>query len=177
MAFDTKRTLLTTSINRDVPQEVVRRILDHDSPQMTAHYARLHDTTVRRHSEAARKVDMTGRNVTIDPASLLAETAWAKQCLGRATQALPNGFCGLPEQKACPHANACLTCPMFLTTVEFLPQHHQQRAEVVKIITAAETRDQARLAEMNRQVLSNLDRIITSLEDNHIASDEVADAG
>jgi len=31
----------TRLINRDVPQEVVRRILDHDSPQMTAHYARL----------------------------------------------------------------------------------------------------------------------------------------
>lgn len=43
-------------INRDVPQEVVRRILDHDSSQMTGHYARLHDTTVRRHWEAARKV-------------------------------------------------------------------------------------------------------------------------
>jgi len=27
-----------------VPQEVVRRILDHDSPQMTPHCARLHDT-------------------------------------------------------------------------------------------------------------------------------------
>ncbi|MEO3797844.1 tyrosine-type recombinase/integrase [Nonomuraea sp. B10E15] len=26
-------------LNRDVPQEVVRRILDHDSPQMTGHYA------------------------------------------------------------------------------------------------------------------------------------------
>ena len=34
-------------INQDVPQEVVRRILDHDSSQMTGHYARLHDTTVR----------------------------------------------------------------------------------------------------------------------------------
>jgi hypothetical protein len=55
-------------INRDVAHEVVRRILDHDSPQMTAHYAHLHDT-----------------------------------------QALPNGYCGLPRQRSCPHANACLT--------------------------------------------------------------------
>jgi hypothetical protein len=88
---------------------VVRRILDHDSPQMTAHYARLHDTTVRRHWEAARKVDITGEVVAIDPAGPLAEAAWAKQRLGRATQALPNGFCGLPVQKTCPHANAPLT--------------------------------------------------------------------
>ena len=103
------RTLLVTSFNRDVPQEVVRRILDHDSPQMTAHYARLHDTTVRRHWEAARKVDIAGALVAIDPAGPLAEAAWAKQRLGRATQALPNGFCGLPVQKTCPHANAPLT--------------------------------------------------------------------
>ncbi|WND56268.1 tyrosine-type recombinase/integrase [Mycolicibacterium vanbaalenii] len=41
-----RHTLGTRLINRDVPQEVVRRILDHDSPQMTAHYARMHDTTV-----------------------------------------------------------------------------------------------------------------------------------
>jgi hypothetical protein len=98
-----------TSFNRDVPQEVVRRILDHDSPQMTGHYARLHDTTVRRHWEAARKVDIYGRTVTLDPAGPLAEAAWAKQRLGRATQALPNGYCGLPVQQSCPHANALLT--------------------------------------------------------------------
>jgi hypothetical protein len=36
-------------INRDVPQDVVRRILDDESSEMTAHYARMHDTAVRRH--------------------------------------------------------------------------------------------------------------------------------
>ena len=102
-------TFGTRLINRDVPQEVVRRILDHDSPQMTSHYARLHDDTVRRHWEAARKVDITGRAVTFDPNGPLADAAWAKQRLARATQALPNGFCGLPVQKTCPHANALLT--------------------------------------------------------------------
>ena len=76
---------------------------------MTAHYARLHDTTVRRHWEAARKVDIAGHSVVIDPGGPVAEAAWAKHRLGRATQALPNGFCGLPVQKTCPHANALLT--------------------------------------------------------------------
>ncbi len=94
----------TRLINQDVPQEVVRRILDHDSAQMTAHYARLHDTTVRRHWEAARKVDSSGRPVVIDPDGPLADAAWANQRLGRATQALSNGYCGLPVQRSCPHA-------------------------------------------------------------------------
>ena len=143
--------------------------IKHDSPQMTAHYTRLHDTTVRRHWEAARKVDIAGQVVAIDPAGPLAEAAWAKQRLGRVTQALPNGFCGLPVQKTCPHANACLTCPMFVTTPEFLPQHHQQRQQVLQIMSAAAARGQLRLVEMNQQVLGNLDRIITALKDEDSA--------
>jgi integrase len=170
-----RHTLGTRLINRDVPQEVVRRILDHDSAEMTAHYARLHDTTVRRHWEAARKVDITGKTVLIDQDETLSDAAWAKQRLGRATQALPNGFCGLPVQKACPHANACLTCPMFLTTVEFLPHHRRQREEVVQLVKVAEARGQRRLVEMNRQVLANLDRIISGLEEDSTDT-EVPDA-
>jgi integrase len=173
-----RHTLGTKLINLDVPQEVVRRILDHDSAEMTGHYARLHDRTVRQHWEAARKVDIAGRRVVVDPDGPLAEASWAKQRLGRATQALPNGYCGLPVQQSCPHANACLTCPMFLTTPEFLPQHRDQRRQTVHIITAAEARGQSRLVEMNRQVLANLDRIIAALdEQTSDGNEEIADAG
>ena len=164
-----RHTLGTRLINHDVPQEIVRRILDHDSPQMTSHYARLHDDTVRRHWEAARKIDITGRTVTYESDGPLADAAWAKQRLARATQALPNGYCGLPLQRSCPHANACLTCPMFLTTSEFLPQHHAQRQQTLELITAAEARGHQRLVEMNRTVLSNLDTIIATLETSEAA--------
>ena len=143
---------------------------------MTAHYARLHDSTVRRHWEPARKVNAKGEQVALDPDGPLAEATWAKQRLGRATQALPNGFCGLPVQKTCPHANACLTCPMFVTTPEFLPQHRQHRQQVLQIISAAEARGQLRLVEMNQQVLGNLDRIITALETDADQQEATADA-
>jgi hypothetical protein len=53
---------------------------------------------------------------------------------------------------------------MFVTTPRFLPQHHQQRQQVIQIISAAEAGGQQRLAEMNRQVLGNLDQIIATLE-------------
>ncbi|GAA3820243.1 tyrosine-type recombinase/integrase [Streptomyces chiangmaiensis] len=161
-----RHTLGTRLINKDVPQEVVRQILDHTSAQMTAHYARLSDTTVRRHWEKARKVNAQGETVALDPAGPLAEAAWAKQRLSRATQALPNGYCGLPVVQSCPHANSCLTCPMFITTAEFLPQHREQRQQTLQIISAAEARGQKRLVEMNRQVADNLEKIITSLEDD-----------
>ena len=159
-----RHTLGTRLINLDVPQEVVRRILDHDSHQMTAHYARLSDTSIRRHWEAARKVNASGVEVILDPGGPLADAAWSNQRLGRVTQALPNGYCGLPVQKTCPHANACLSCPMFVTTAEFLPQHREHRTQVVQIISAAEARGQQRLVEMNAQVLGNLDRIIGALD-------------
>ena len=41
-----------------------------------------------------------------------------------------------------------------------------QRQQALQVISAAEARGQARLSEMNRQVLANLDRIITALHDN-----------
>jgi hypothetical protein len=169
-----RHSLGTRLINWDVPQEVVRKILDHDSPCMTSHYARLSDTTVRRHWEAARKVNARGETVTLDPEGPLADAAWTKQRVGRATQALPNGFCGLPLVKQCPHANACLTCPMFLTTPEFLPQHRQHRQQVLQIISAAEARGHTRQVEMNRQVADNLEKIITALENDEGEQPEAA---
>ena len=172
-----RHSLGTRLIKGDVPQEVVRRILDHDSHAMTSHYARLSDTTIRRHREQARKVNTAGQTVTLDPDGPLAEAAWAKQRIGRATQALPNGYCSLPLVKTCPHANACLTCPMFVTTAEFLPRHRDQYRQTLQIISAAEARGRTRQAGMNRQVADNLKKIITSLEaDNPEQPEAAADA-
>ena len=155
-------------------QHVVQKILDHDSPLMTAHYARLSDKTVREHWERARKVNAEGQPVQISPDGPLGDAAWAKQQLSRATQALPNGYCQLPLVKTCPHANSCLTCPMFVTTAEFLPQHHAQRQATLQIITAAEAAGHARVAEMNRQVAGNLDKIIATLESEEPGDKETA---
>jgi len=54
---------------------------------------------------------------------------------------------------------------MFVTTADFLPQHHTHRQQTLQIITTAEANGHARVAEMNRQVAGNLDKIITALED------------
>ena len=62
------------------------------------------------------------------------------------------------------HANACLTCPMFLTTATHLPAHREHRAQVIELITRAEAQGRTRVAQMNQDVLSNLESIITALE-------------
>ena len=169
-----RHTLGTILINRDVPQHVVQKILDHDSAEMTAHYARLSDKTVREHWERARKVNAEGKPVQISPDGPLGDAAWSKQRLSRATQALPNGYCELPLVRTCPHANSCLTCPMFVTSEEFLPQHHAHRQQTLQIISAAEANGQARVAEMNRQVAGNLDKIIAALETDDSEKRETA---
>jgi site-specific recombinase XerD len=175
-----RHTFATRLINRDVPQEVVRILLDHDSHQMTAHYARLHDQTIRQHWQRARKVNSKGQQVTLDPTGPLAEASWMQHRLGLATQALPNGYCGLPVQQTCPHANACLTCPVFITTPEFLDQHRRHREQTRQLLAAATANGQLRLVKMNQQVLGNLDRIVTALEtadDAQAKAEEAADAG
>ena len=65
---------------------------------------------------------------------------------------------------------------MFVTTAEFLPQHHAQRKQTLQIITAAEASGQALVAEMNRQVAGNLDKIIASLEDGGEGKETAAGA-
>jgi integrase len=159
-----RHTFACRLINRDVPQEVVRVLLDHDSHRMTSHYAKITDQTVRRHWEQATKVNIKGEHVALDPDGPLAQAQWAKTRYDMATQTLPNGYCGLPVQKSCPHANACLTCPVFLSGPEFLPELRQQRHRTLPLIEASTGKGQTRIAEMNQQVLANLDKMIREIE-------------
>ncbi len=169
-----RHTFGTRLVNRDVPLEVIRILLDHESTEMTAYYARISDDTVRRHWEDGTRVNINGERVTIGPGGPLAQAQWAKTRYGMATQTLPNGWCGLPIQKRCPHANACLTCPVFLTGPEFLPELRQQRHRTLTLIDISQNNGQTRLAEMNTQVLANLDRMIGEIDKD--ASTGTADA-
>ncbi len=161
-----RHTFGTRLNEQGCPQEVIQRLLDHGSPQMTAHYARTKDKRVRQEWEKARKVGADGQVVTLDPAHPLNDAMWANNRLGRATMALPNGYCGLPLTQTCETANQCLDCPMFLTTKEFLPQHRQQRSDTARLIATAEGNGQFRMVQTNTTVLDKLDRIISTLQDD-----------
>ncbi|WUW01311.1 hypothetical protein OG285_06820 [Streptomyces sp. NBC_01471] len=79
-----------------------------ESSRMTAHYARITDRTVRRHWEAAMKGNIKGEHVMLDADGPLGQARWAETRCGVTTQTQPNGYCRLPVQKTCPHANAPL---------------------------------------------------------------------
>jgi integrase len=161
-----RHSLGTRLINQGVPQHVIQRLLGHASPEMTATYASLHDTTLRQEMERywTTRVDMEGRLVGFDPEAPTADAEWLKHNLTRAADTLPNGYCGRPPRQDCPHPNACLTCPDFQTTVEFLPVHRGQAQANRGLIDAAESAGQERLAANHRRVLANLEKIISSLE-------------
>jgi integrase len=161
-----RHTLGTRLINQNVPQHVIQRLLGHASPEMTAVYARLHDTTVRAEFEryCKTRVDITGQLLGFDPEAPTADAEWVKHNLARVRDSLPNGYCGRPPQQDCPHPNACLTCPDFQTTTTFLPIHRQQAEATRALLEAAEAAGCQRQAANHRKVLANLEKIIPALE-------------
>jgi integrase len=162
-----RHTLGTRLINSGVPEHVIQRLLGHASPAMTAVYAHMHDTTIRAEFEryCQTRVDVEGRLLGFDPQAVTANAEWVKHRLSRAADTLPNGYCGRPPQQDCPHPNACLTCPDFQTTAEFLPVHLQQAELTRELLDAAQTAGRNRQADNHRKVLISLDKIIGSLQE------------
>jgi hypothetical protein len=165
-AHQFRHTLGSRLINSGVPQHIVQRMLGHASPHMTAHYARVHDATIREEFDRyqRQRVNIAGQPIGYDPGAPTATAEWVKHNLSRIADSLPNGYCGRPPQQDCPHPNACLTCPDFQTTPQFLDIPRRQSAANLQLISRAEANGQARLAGSLRQVQANLDKIIPALE-------------
>lgn len=165
-AHQFRHTVGTRMINNEVSLDIVQRMLDHGSPEMTARYATIKDQTLRREWERfQQRINIRGELIPLDPAvSPMSDAAWALENLARAKQTLPNGYCGLPLQQTCPHPNACLTCDSFLTTAEFLAQHRDQLSRTDQLIAQAEADGRQRLVEINEPVRLNLIRIIDGLD-------------
>lgn len=62
-----RHTFATRLINKDVPQGVMQVLLDHESSQITAQYARITNQTVRRRWAQATNVNSRGELVSLDP--------------------------------------------------------------------------------------------------------------
>ncbi|WP_442942375.1 tyrosine-type recombinase/integrase [Nostoc sp.] len=161
-----RHTVGTRMINNRVPQHIIQRYLGHESPNMTAVYAHIHDQTMKE--EIARYqgkiVNISG--LVVEPNNIEADIAdlqWFKKNIH--AQALPNGSCALPTiSQGCPHANACFTCAHFRTTSEYLAEHKQQLEHTNQIIQKAEANGWVRQVEMNQKVKTNLENIISVLE-------------
>jgi integrase len=161
-----RHTVATSMINNGVPQHIVQRYLGHETPQMTARYAYILDQTMKQEYAKYRGkvVDVTGKVIEQKSAADTSDLQWMKKNI--LAQALSNGKCALPVIAGdCPHANACLTCVHFRTDASFLPQHKAQLEETRHLIQVARKNGWQRQAEMNEKVATNLERIITVLEE------------
>jgi integrase len=160
-----RHTYGTTLINREVDLFAVQSLLDHDSPEMTVRYARMSKETLRRKWEQGQqRINIRGEVVPLDLDGELSDAAWAKEQIARAKQTLPNGYCGLPLQQTCPHPNACLTCPAFLTDQTFLAQHREQLTRTEQLIKLGRENGNQRLVEINEATRVSLVAIIERAE-------------
>ena len=149
-----------------MPVHIVQHYLGHASPLMTNVYAHLHDQTMRAAFEeyCTKRVNIAGQALAYDAESPTTDAEWIKHNLARVADSLPNGYCGRPPQRDCPHPNACLTCPDFQTTPEFLPVHRAQAATNRALIARAEADGRFRLVTNLRRAQDSLDAIIPALE-------------
>jgi integrase/recombinase XerD len=163
-----RHTVGTRMINNGVPQHIIQRYLGHETPTMTSVYAHIFDQTLKQ--EIAKYHDSRVVNVAgevVESATPELDNDLDLHLLRKKVlaQALPNGSCARPIVLGeYPHANACLTCGDFRTTVEFLDQHQSQLKETEKLVKNAEENGWKRHAEMNTKVRDNLQKIITTLE-------------
>ena len=106
-----RHTLGTRLINSDVPQHVVQRLLGHASPEMTAHYAHIHDHTVRdafdRYQQ--QRVNTDGEFLPFDPEGPTASAEWVKHNLCPCPRQPPQRLLraaaptGVPASQRLPH--------------------------------------------------------------------------
>ncbi len=162
-AHQFRHTVGTRMINAGVSQCIVQRYLGHESPEMTARYAHIHDETLKKafleYQQGA--VDIHGNQSQLTEE--YHDAKWLKNNI--MAQALPNGLCTLPLAKQrCPHANACLTCGHFRTNKNYLPNHEEQLKQTEALIETAKCNGWQRQVEMNLAVKSNLERIIIQVK-------------
>jgi integrase/recombinase XerD len=164
-----RHTVGTQMINNGVPQHIIQRYLGHETPQMTATYAHIHDATLRKEVDkylGAKIVNINGEVVeSITP--ILdndSELQWMSRKVSSET--LSNGYCGLPAQLTCNKGNACLTCSDFRTTIEYLNQHKQHLERTNQVLEVAQANGWERQIQINLDVKNSLEKIITTLEVN-----------
>ena len=170
--------LASSLVAEEIPLLTVQKVLDHGSIEMTAHYGRAHDSTVKQAMWRFHdRVNIRGERIALPVDGPLEEAAWMKERIARAKQALPNGYCGLPLVQSCPHPNACLSCPSFLTDGSFRGVHEQQRAQTGHLLESARAANNVRLIELLERDHESLRRIIGGLDavDADHAGDEELD--
>lgn len=163
-SHDYRHTVATNMLEQDIPLNIIQKILHHESIEMSLAYAEITDK--RRTQKHKEFIDVKGKVAPIATDIKLEDIAtveWIRENIN--AQILPNGVCALPAKlKKCPHANSCLTCNSFRTSIEHLETHKQQLIRTEEYIKVAKKNNWIRQVETNEEVRENLIKIINTLE-------------
>ncbi|MGZ3646363.1 MAG: tyrosine-type recombinase/integrase [Ktedonobacteraceae bacterium] len=179
-AHQFRHTVAMRLINDDIPLEVISRLLGHQSLEMTQRYARVKNKKLRadlmRVQLKRKTVNSQGNVIKGDPRANDPEVQMTRK--GMRGQTLPIGGCGrLVVLGECAHANKCLTCPMWLTSTEDLPELKSFYERAVRLKQRAIEKDNQFVVEHQDRILAGLSIRISSLErsemDGTLVVDEV----
>lgn len=125
----------TRLINRDVPQEIVRRILGR-SPESTQHYAKITPNTLAKAYNDAGYFDsnvrtievLVDRNAATSGAAAAGEP-WQHYDLG-------HGFCTYTFCEQCPHRMACARCDFYIAKESSKSQLLQAKSNLQRMLVS-----------------------------------------
>lgn len=161
---DYRHTLATDMLNKDIPLNIIQKILHHESQEMTLAYAEINDDRrIKKHKEFINikgKFAPISSEIKVDD---IAKIEWIRENIN--AQILPNGICALPVKlNKCPHANSCLTCDKFRTNKKYLQIHKNHLKRVDEYLEIARKNNWIRQIETNEEIRVNLINIINKLE-------------
>lgn len=147
--------------DEDIPIQYIQEQLHHSSPEMTMAYCEYLDR--QKITEMKKFVDHKGNLAPIgDNISHIANDDEYAEYMRKFinTQILPDGICNRPVKLGkCPHCNACLSCPDWRTSADFLDVHQKQLKRVRDFISIARKNGwimQLHEAEENEKRLSKI---------------------
>ena len=149
----------------DAPYKIIQEQLHHAEPDMAVAYT---EFDIRRKAAKVSKfIDGNGveKPCFVATARDVVETRvdWMRERLN--AQILPNGICGRPVALGdCGKCNACLDCPDFRTSAEFLEVHMDHLARTRHFIETAKAAGWVNQLEGARRLKKKLETIIEKLE-------------
>lgn len=164
-AHDYRHTMGAKMMDRNIPFQFIQEQLHHESPEMTVSY--IEYTNKKKIRKMNEFIDIKGEDAPIKVKTKLSDDeAYAEYMRSYINaQILPNGVCAKPVKLGkCPHANSCLNCSEFRTSLADLSIHKAQLYKVNEYIQIAEENSWIMQVESNKIIKQNLEKIIAKLE-------------
>lgn len=166
LRFQTHRfraTVATNLINSGYGAKETAKLLGHSNLSSLTHYIHIHDETVLKQlaprlakdDALIRNIDLMGKNVSIEPTE---KNVGVPLC---------NGWCtrDVSSLGTCKKANACLSCGLFKSSIEYLNNYEMQLSNVLDTIEIAKANNMEVLLKKNLKLKEELENIIKTVKE------------